>query len=367
MISRAIAVVAGACVSVSAVPGTAATPAVPETAVAALSRLRPGQHVRVAATGSDTTEGRFVTIRDGQLVLDRAGFVGPSPSSVPIESVRTAWVRGRGTKTGAIVGGVVGGLAGGVLAGLFAGASCEVDSCSGDWLVAAGVGLAVGGAAAALTGSLIGAASPRWHLVYSAASAGQGGGPPASSVAVGEGAPRSDQIGSASLRLGYTKDLDAIAPGGGAGGSFSLTAELGKLAPSLEIGRCGLGSRDLLRPRGESLHYEESLLYFGPAVSVGPSRGRLRPYALASLGFYGWKTFDPQVLDPQSGVTEPVSRRDFLGGSLGGGVRLHTAGASFGLEGRWHTNVSAVPQRALYEPAQRLSLLSLTVGVTLHW
>ena len=97
------------------------------------------------------------------------------------------------------------------------------------------------------------------------------------------------------------------------------------------------------------------------------ARGRVRPYALASLGFYGWKTFDPQVLDPGSGVTEPASRRDFLGGSLGGGVRVHTAGASFGLEGRWHTNISGVPQMALHEPAQRLSVLSLTVGATLHW
>jgi len=367
MISRAIAVVAGACVSLSAPPGTAATPAVPETAAAALSRLRPGQHVRVAATGSDTIEGRFVTIRDGHLVLDRTGFVGSSSSSVPIESVRTAWVRGRGTKTGAVVGGVVGGLAGGVLVGFASGASCEVDSCRDDWLVAAVIGLAVGGAAGALTGSLIGAASPRWRVVYAAGSAGQSGAPPASSVAVGERSPRSDRIGSASLHLGYAKALDAIAPGGGAGGSLSWTAELGKVAPSLEIGWYGLGSRDLLTPRGESLHYEESLLYFGPAVSVGPSRGRVRPYARASLGFYSWKTFDPQVLDPESGVTEPVSHRNFLGGSLSGGVRLHTAGASFGLEGRWHTNVSGVPQVALHEPAQRLSVLSLTVGATLHW
>jgi hypothetical protein len=262
---------------------------------------------------------------------------------------------------------VIGGLAGGVLVGLAAGASCEVDSCRDDWLVAAVIGLAAGGAAGALTGSLIGAASPRWRLVYAAGSAGQSGAPPASSVAVAERSPRSVRIGSASLHLGYAKALDSMAPGGGAGGSLSWTAELGKVAPSLEIGWCGLGSHDLLTPRGESLHYEESLLYFGPAVSVGPSRGRVRPYARASLGFYSWKTFDPQVLDPESGVTEPVSHRDFLGGSLSGGVRLHTAGASFGLEARWHTNVSGVPQMAIHEPAQRLSVLSLTAGATLHW
>ena len=118
----------------------------------------------------------------------------------------------------------------------------------------------------------------------------------------------------------------------------------------------------------QALRYEESVFFAGPLVCLGPSRGRLRPYAVAGLGYYRWTAFDPQVLDPRSGVETPTSTRDFLGGSLAGGVRIQAGPTvSFELEGAFHTNLSAVPEVAAGETERRLQVLSVTAGVSLRW
>jgi hypothetical protein len=64
-----------------------------------------------------------------------------------------------------------------------------------------------------------------------------------------------------------------------------------------------------------------------------------------------------------------AQRFQFLGGSLGGGVRARaTDHLSLGLEGRWHTNISGLQEVARHgNERQRFSLLSLTGGATLIW
>ncbi len=76
------------------------------------------------------------------------------------------WVRGRATKTGAIIGGIVGLLAG-VGYGLLLGeVICNNEDCNADTgtvVAALGLGGALAGAGG---GALIGAAIPKWHLRF---------------------------------------------------------------------------------------------------------------------------------------------------------------------------------------------------------
>jgi hypothetical protein len=379
-VSRVVAVVVGASVTLSAAAsaaappqepegasatqGTAATPETPVTPDDALSLLQPGDDIRVGATGADLMEGRLVAISDGRLVLDRFGIAERLPKEIPIRDVRTISVRGRGTGTGAIVGATLGGLA----AAAFAVLLSQSDSCcSQDWPDAVVVGLFFGGVVGAIPGGLVGAALPQWHRVYSAKSPTEGDALSESFVPVGEAPPKIGRSGSVALHISYNRALDAIAPGGGSGWRLSWTVRRGTVSPSLEIGRYHLGSRDTLTARGEGLSYEERLLHFGPAVAVGPSHGTVRPYALASLGYYRWQAFDRRNIYPPPGAEEAVSYRDFLGGSVGGGVRLTTGALSGELEGRWHTNISRGPDTGANEPARRLSLLSLNAGASLSW
>jgi hypothetical protein len=79
--------------------------------------------------------------------------------------------------------------------------------------------------------------------------------------------------------IGYNKALDSLAPTGSIGWHLQMTTDTAMLDPSLEIGRYALGARDVVTSRGENRRYEESLFHIGPAVTVGPSNGTIRPYA----------------------------------------------------------------------------------------
>jgi hypothetical protein len=360
MMPRVIAAATAACLTFSALPGATAPPNAPGTTFDELSRLKPGQRIRVGTSASDTVEGGFVAVSEGRLVLDRAAIAKHLPAGAPIDTVRTVWVRDRNTKRVALTSGVIGGLAGGILFGYMSRGLCDYEGCRDDWPGVALLGVVVGGGASALTGAVIGATVPRWRRVYSAEAPAHAGGLSVSFVSLGDGASPSGRIGSASLHLGYNRGLDSVAPGGALGGSLRLMANLGHVRPGLEGGRYALGGHDFVTPRGQRRDGDESLLHFGPVVSVGPSRGRFQPYALAGVGLYDWKAIGPTAVDPQ-GESLGSSRRSFLGGNLGGGVRAHAARAlSFELEGRWHTNLDDVGRR-------RLSVLTLNAGVTFDW
>jgi hypothetical protein len=340
----------------------------PTTPDDALLLLRPDQRVRVKVTGSGVIEGRLVSASDGRLVLDGVGAGKPLPKEILASDVRSLWVRGRATKSGAIVGAVIGGVVTGALLAVFAQGVCDAADCGGRWVGGGAIGLALGGAGGAATGALIGSASPRWRVAYSGGLPGEPGAPHLSFASMGVVAPRTGQIGSASLHLGASKALDALGPRGAADWQLRFTSEGRTISPSIEVGQSSLGGRDVLSSRGQRLHYEETLLHFGPSVNVWLAQGGVRPYALGSLGYYRWKALDPQVLDGRTGITQPASFRDFLGGSVGAGVRVQaTRALSLGIESRWHTNVSNVPAMTPDERVRRLSVLSINAGATLSW
>jgi hypothetical protein len=381
MMSRPLAVAAGVCVSLAAASGRAETPAPqetqppaaateasplpPEPLAAALARLRPGQRIRIAADGRNKVEGRLLAVGEGgRVVLGPSELNDRLSSGVPIESVRSVWVRGRATKRGAIAGGVIGGLAGGLF-GTFA--ALMNDSANRTlWSTGTALGLAAGGTVGGITGGIVGTATPHWHRVYS--SGASRGGPLSLSFAPGEGGLTSERIGSVSLQLGYDKPLGTRSASGSLGGRLALAAELGEVNPGLEIGRYALGSSDVLTWQGAG-HIEESLVHLGPVVSVGSSHGTVRPYAIAGVGYYRWTTLDPGVLEPLCEGCEGTTLRKFIGGSVGAGVRVRsTRGLSFGLEGRWHTQLSNVLPRGVgAHDRGRLNLLSISAGATIGW
>jgi len=125
-----------------------------------VSRIRPGAVIRARLTSEQTVTGRYVPIGDGRLgITAEPGMT----DTVRLSQLRQLAVRGRHTKTGAIIGGA-GGAAFGVFVGILVTALCETDSCNGTrpYLIA----VPVFGAAGALLGGAVGAAFPKWRTVF---------------------------------------------------------------------------------------------------------------------------------------------------------------------------------------------------------
>jgi hypothetical protein len=125
-----------------------------------LGRLNHNSRVRVTLLDGRALTGQFVGIGDGRLgVRAESGRT----DTLSLGDVRTLAVRGRHTKTGAIVGGSAG-LATGIFVGWLVGALCDAAVCdrAGPFLVT--IPLFTGGGS--LLGAVIGAAVPKWKQVF---------------------------------------------------------------------------------------------------------------------------------------------------------------------------------------------------------
>lgn len=129
---------------------------------AVIRALHVGQRLRIERPGGARLEGAFSAASGDSLVM--AGDLGLAQLSD--SDIDKLWVRGRATKTGAIIGGIVGLLAG-VGYGLLVGeVICNNEDCNADTgAVVAAVGLG-GALVGAGGGALIGAAIPKWHLRF---------------------------------------------------------------------------------------------------------------------------------------------------------------------------------------------------------
>jgi hypothetical protein len=225
----------------------------------------------------------------------------------------------------------------------------EDENCgTADILGFAGLTLG-GGATGAGIGGVVGATLPQWRLVFPMPMHGdrppEKRTPPRSS---GKSLSAPPLLGSMSLHMGHGDEAGRAARGG-SGVRLRLSAELGSgIASCLELERFGVGPR-------ESMHQ------LGAAVTKMRTYGRVRPYALASVGRYVWQR-------PDADASALGGGQDSFGGSVGAGLRVHAGGPLWlGAEGRWHTTFSRLSPLTSEGPAQRRRLWSLTTGTSLSW
>jgi hypothetical protein len=318
----------------------------------AFARVAPGAHVRIEERDGHVLEGRYVATTYGNVVLDEPAI------RIPAASIQKVWIRGRATKTGAIIGGIVVGVSSALL-GAAAGAFCESDCGDFDVYRYGAIGFATGAGMGALTGGIVGAAFPKWHRLDL-------GGSPATKMGGGVAPGR---VGAFSFQGGRALGRDRNSGSGGFGGRLGLSAQLpGGLAPGLEFGRFGLGRGSVPSPRGRALNFTESVSHFGLSLTKTRDRGRLRPYGLASVGHYSWRGFNSFALDPDFQFVDSKIHRSFFGASVGGGARWRARrNLSLEMEGRWHTSLGRVAHPTLDGPAQHWNMVSLTAGAKLLW
>ena len=126
-----------------------------------LARVPSGKTIRVGTRSSQLHTGRLA---DFDAVILRLESEDAPLLTVPLDEIRSLRVRGRATKTGAVIGGVAG-LAFGVLAGVFVAKIADEEGDPEYAKAIAGVGafFTVVGAG---TGAIVGSAIPKWRLKW---------------------------------------------------------------------------------------------------------------------------------------------------------------------------------------------------------
>ena len=137
--------------------GAQASAGTPESV---LARIDSGKVIRAKLDPARTVIGAYTPIGDGRLgIRTQEG----GSETLRLTELRELSVRGRHTRTGAIVGGLAG-AAFGTFVAVIANALCETDSCDGaePFVIA----IPAFGAGGALVGAAVGSAFPRWKRVY---------------------------------------------------------------------------------------------------------------------------------------------------------------------------------------------------------
>lgn len=123
-------------------------------------RLGPSSVVRANLPDGRTVTGRYAPLGDGRLgIRAEAG----TTDTLRLAELEALSVRGRQTKTGAIVGGSLG-LALGLYLGYLIGAFCDAADCDRGEPFLVTIPLFAG--SGTLVGAAIGAAFPKWKQVY---------------------------------------------------------------------------------------------------------------------------------------------------------------------------------------------------------
>jgi uncharacterized membrane-anchored protein len=116
--------------------------------------------IRLRTQGTEMT-GRLLALTSGVATLETTS----GNRTASLASVDSIWVRGRATKSGAIIGGVAGAVLFGAFVGYAVSGLCEVD-CDNSFIEGALVGGALGLGGGALLGAGIGALIPKWRLRF---------------------------------------------------------------------------------------------------------------------------------------------------------------------------------------------------------
>ena len=137
-------------------------PPFPDQLIVVVEGLHVGQRIRLNTASSGRLHGIFLEVETSAIRITR----GSSGKSVELVDIDRLWVRGRATRTGAVVGALAGTVVGAAF-GLFIGeVICNGPDCSADTAGAMVILGLFGGGVGALSGALIGLAIPKWHLRF---------------------------------------------------------------------------------------------------------------------------------------------------------------------------------------------------------
>ncbi len=298
----------------------------------AIAKLKSQSLIRTHTTELGLTEGQFLKYTGDSLFL--VSYLEQKSVSVP--AIDALWVRGRATKTGAIVGGAIGAVGGGLL-GIFAVAIGSLESGDDPNYVfgAIGGGILAGGICG-LLGAGIGAAIPKWHFRYRSPTFKKESKAEKESLSLIK-PTKNHKIGTITLLGGYARDTWKSAPKGSLGGRLNYAA---RIRPAFEIGpefgyyRLGSGS---------------SLWHVCAAARLSKTKKTKRYYGITDLGLYDCQGSDHAHL--------------YIGFGLGGGISFHSENKPFAvtLEGRWHSNLSRVGYDSPF------SFLTFMGGIQYSW
>ncbi len=130
--------------------------------IATVNRLDPGRRLRIEAAGRPDTEGVFLALDGGDLLLGAPA----DPTRVPLAEIERLWTRQRATKTVAIVGGIAG-LALGAAAGLVIGeVICNNEDCNANTAAAMALTGSIGGVGGLAVGAAADSFIPVWKLRF---------------------------------------------------------------------------------------------------------------------------------------------------------------------------------------------------------
>lgn len=144
----------------AAVPPAAAAQEPTSTTGSVLARIDSGKVIRAKLDPQRTVIGAYTPVGDGRLGV--RGDLGTT-DTLRLGELQELAVRGRQTRTGAIVGGIAG-VAVGIFVGVMVNGLCETDDCEGarPYLIA----IPAFGAGGALLGAAVGSAFPKWKRVF---------------------------------------------------------------------------------------------------------------------------------------------------------------------------------------------------------
>lgn len=305
---------------VGGAPQSATTPAAAAPGLAlAAARLPRGQEVRVELRDGLRVQGSLLDAEEGLRLQQADGTV----LAVAAAEARALWTRGRGTWRGAKIGAVAGGVGLG-LYGALLGSVISADDDGGAPVLLGLLGAAGGAVGGGTAGGLVGAALPRWRLVWGEESEPAAG--RASQTSPGKG------TGGLAVGAGWSAAIDGADAGGLAWQALLLVRSVGGLRHGLEF--------QYARP-GEAAQGYPDLPY---------STGR-HPTRLWQVGWRGeipLRRVRPGVVAPfLSGGLAAYSWQDtYAGFSLGGGLRLEPAPGGVGLllEARRHDNLQRLTE-----------------------
>lgn len=281
----------------------------------ALAGLAPGCPLEVTTLSGDRQLGFFAGVQAGDILLTRSEPTGVPLLAVPLAAIgrlrEEAGAAGVGWRTGFTTGAVVGGS----LSLLFGLALSSLDGDDGDdtmsILAFTGLGLAAGGVTFGLVGAGIGSMTTVWQTRYEAP-----GVLPASSA---------EESTMATLGLG----LASTSADGNDFSAQGLVVQAGL--------RRSLGSRFSIGPELAYYDVGGTLRHEGPGYTSFESVGARASFGLAAgweRARRGWSPF------LTAGTGYYIGDGEFLGLSLGGGLRYRTAGhQDIRLEVRKHLNI----------------------------